>query len=52
MKTVVVKDIVKVYENDYKVLDHVSYEFEKGKFHAIMGRSGVGKTTLLNNVKK
>ena len=30
------------------VLDHVSYEFPKGKLIMIMGRSGSGKTTLMN----
>lgn len=47
-KAVEVKNIVKAYKNDVKVLDHVSYEFETGKFYAIMGRSGAGKSTLLN----
>ena len=46
--TVEVKKIVKIYKNDVKVLDNVSYEFEKGRFYAIMGRSGAGKSTLLN----
>lgn len=43
-----VKKVVKIYKNDVKVLNNVSYEFEKGKFYAIMGRSGAGKSTLLN----
>ncbi len=30
------------------VLDNVSYEFEKGKRYCIVGKSGVGKTTLIN----
>lgn len=30
-----------------KVLKNINYEFEKGKFYAITGRSGTGKTTLL-----
>ena len=30
------------------VLDHVNYEFPKGKLIMIMGRSGSGKTTLMN----
>lgn len=46
--TVEVKKIVKIYKNDVKVLNNISYEFEKGKFYAIMGRSGAGKSTLLN----
>lgn len=47
-KTVKVKDVVKIYKDDIKVLDHASYQFEAGKFYAIMGRSGAGKSTLLN----
>lgn len=31
-----------------KVLDNISYEFEKGKMYSIVGRSGAGKTTLLS----
>lgn len=46
--TVEVKDLVKAYKSDVKVLNNVSYEFEKGKFYAVMGRSGAGKSTLLN----
>ena len=41
-------EVVKIYKNDVKVLNNISYEFEKGKFYAIMGRSGAGKSTLLN----
>lgn len=29
-------------------LDNISYNFEKGKFYAIMGHSGSGKSTLIN----
>lgn len=31
-----------------EVLKNINYEFEKGKFYAITGRSGTGKTTLLS----
>ncbi len=30
------------------VLNHISYEFEKGKVYSVVGRSGAGKTTLLS----
>lgn len=35
-------------DGDLKVLEQVSYHFEEGKTVAIVGPSGVGKTTLLN----
>jgi putative ABC transport system ATP-binding protein len=31
-----------------KVLEDVSYSFEKGKIYAVVGQSGAGKTTLLS----
>ena len=31
-----------------KVLDDVSFSFEKGKMYAVVGQSGAGKTTLLS----
>ncbi|MGN0519710.1 MAG: ABC transporter ATP-binding protein [Candidatus Fimenecus sp.] len=30
------------------VLNHISFEFEKGKMYCIVGKSGAGKTTLLS----
>ncbi len=41
------RDIVKAY-GSRTVLSSLSYRFEPGKFVAIMGESGVGKSTLLN----
>ena len=40
------KTFVKKKEN-IVVLDKVSYEFEPGKFYAIIGHSGGGKSTLI-----
>ncbi len=45
------EDVVKTYgQGDAKVvaLDHVSVEFEKGRFTAVMGPSGSGKSTLMH----
>jgi putative ABC transport system ATP-binding protein len=36
------------YDKKTKVLSDVSYEFERGKIYAIVGKSGAGKTTLLS----
>ncbi len=45
--SVQLKDVEFSYDGTKKVLDHVSYEFEKGKSYAIVGASGCGKSTLL-----
>ncbi len=42
-----VNNITKKY-GDKVVLDNFSYNFEENKITAILGESGVGKTTLLN----
>ena len=36
------------YDGRVKVLDNISYSFERGKVYGIVGRSGAGKTTLLS----
>lgn len=50
-RLVVVRKLVKIYplpDGELKVLDGLDFEVERGDFVAIMGASGVGKTTLLN----
>ena len=34
------------YEDDTKVIDHLSFSFQKNKKYAIVGKSGSGKSTL------
>lgn len=41
-------DNVSVVFEKNTVIDRLSYEFEEGKVTAILGESGIGKTTLLN----
>ncbi len=44
------KNIMYYYKSqkDKLILDHISYDFERGKMYAILGTSGSGKTTLLS----
>jgi len=51
MGTMTLKDVRYTYKSKYQTvnaLDGVSYEFLPGKFYAIVGRSGSGKTTMLS----
>jgi len=51
MGTVKISDVTYTYESKYqtvKALDGVSFEFETGKFYAVVGKSGSGKTTMLS----
>ena len=43
------KNISYLYDNSKsKVLSGITYNFEVGKFYAIVGKSGAGKSTLLS----
>jgi putative ABC transport system ATP-binding protein len=44
----VLKNLSKTYTPGHPVLAHLNWEFKAGEFVAIMGESGVGKSTLLN----
>jgi ABC-type lipoprotein export system ATPase subunit len=51
MANIQVKDLTKHYkqgENVVKALDGVSFDIESGEFVSIVGRSGSGKTTMLD----
>ena len=48
-----IKDICKrfkVEKENYKALDHVSYDFHSGKIYGLTGRNGSGKTMLLKAI--
>ena len=47
-ETINVKNLSKTYDGKTMILEDFSYTFESGKFYAIMGRSGAGKSSLLN----
>ena len=51
MNVIELKDIVKSYQMGDPIvyaLDHVTVNFEKGKFTSIVGPSGSGKSTMMN----
>jgi ABC-type lipoprotein export system ATPase subunit len=43
-----VRDVTKLYEGGVEALRGVTFEFNAGQITALVGRSGCGKTTLLN----
>ena len=46
-----IENLAYIYSSKYqtvKALKGITYEFEQGKFYALIGRSGSGKTTLLS----
>ena len=50
-KIVQLRGVVKTYEaaaGNFTALDHINLDVEKGEFVAIVGKSGSGKTTVLN----
>lgn len=51
MSVLKIEDLAYTYKSKYqtvKTLKGITYEFEPGKFYALIGRSGSGKTTLLS----
>ena len=49
MSILEIKNVTYGYKDaETKVLSSVNYSFEIGKFYAIIGKSGTGKSTLLS----
>ncbi len=51
MSVLKIEDLAYTYKSKYqtvKALKGITYEFEPGKFYALIGKSGSGKTTLLS----
>ena len=48
--SIVLKNVEKKYlsQTNIKVLNDISFTFEKGKIYSLVGPSGSGKSTLLN----
>ncbi len=49
MNSIQVNNVTKYYNNNC-VLNNVSLKFESNKIYGLLGRNGVGKTTLLNMI--
>ncbi len=47
-KSIKYRDVVFAYEPDQRVIDHVSFEVNKGDIMALVGPSGAGKSTLFD----
>lgn len=45
------KNVTKKF-NDKVILDNINYSFEKGKIYGLLGKNGVGKTTLFNCISQ
>jgi ABC-2 type transport system ATP-binding protein len=44
---VVVRDLVKIYQNDVRALDRLSLSVPRGEIFALLGPNGAGKSTTI-----
>ena len=48
MNTIEVQDLTKIFDNDIKAVNGISFNVTKGEILGFLGPNGAGKTTTLN----
>ncbi len=43
-----VENLSKVYKSNFKALNNINLQIERGEIFALLGPNGAGKTTLIN----
>ena len=47
MKAIEIKNLVKIYNNEFKALDNINLSIPEGSFFGLLGPNGAGKTTTI-----